>query len=192
MSQGFTSALTLPLPVASGGTGVGNGNWSATSLSLTNPLGITNGGTGLSVAPIANIGGTCTGTLNTSWNTVIYPTVIFDTTSSYNASTGVYTCPVKGRYVIYASFSVTGSSITAGNYVGIGISLSGGRVAVNVGRAAVSTGNGTFTSQVTSIYECNAGDTISIVSTTNYGTPSFGQLLDNAEFRLNITCVGSY
>ena len=159
---------------------------------LTLPLPIANGGTGISSAPIANIGGTCTGTLNTSWNTVIYPTVLFDTTSSYNASTGVYTCPVKGRYVIYASFSVSGGSITAGQYVGIGISISGGRVAVNVGRAAISSGNGTFTSQVSSIYECNAGDTISIVSRTEYGTPFYAQLLDNAEFRLNITCVGSY
>lgn len=192
MSQGFTSALPLPLPVASGGTGVSNSNWSATSLTLSSPLGISSGGTGISVAPIANIGGTCTGTLNTSWNSVVYPTVLFDTTSSYNASTGVYTCPVKGRYEVYASFSVTGGSITAGNYVGIAILINGGRVAVNIGRAAVSTGNGTFTNQVTSFYECNAGDTISINSVTNYGTPSFAQLLDNAEFRLNIICVGSY
>jgi hypothetical protein len=192
MSQGFTSPLTLPLPVASGGTGVANSNWTANSLTLTTPLAVTSGGTGIASAPILNVGGTCTGTLNTSWNAVIYPTVIYDTTSSYNASTGVYTAPVTGRYVIYASFSVTGSSITAGNYVGIAIGGSGGRIAVNVGRAAVSTGNGTFTNQVSSITELTAGATIQINSTTNYGTPSYGQLLDNAEFRLCITCVGAY
>jgi len=35
MSQGFTNALTLPLPVASGGTGVGNSNWTAGSLTFS-------------------------------------------------------------------------------------------------------------------------------------------------------------
>jgi hypothetical protein len=35
MSQGFTSSLTLPLPVASGGTGVGNSNWTAGSLTFS-------------------------------------------------------------------------------------------------------------------------------------------------------------
>jgi hypothetical protein len=35
MSQGFTSPLTLPLPVASGGTGVANSNWTAGSLTFS-------------------------------------------------------------------------------------------------------------------------------------------------------------
>jgi hypothetical protein len=35
MSQGFTSALNLPLPVASGGTGVANSNWTAGSLTFS-------------------------------------------------------------------------------------------------------------------------------------------------------------
>lgn len=35
MTQGFTNALTLPLPVASGGTGVGNSNWTAGSLTFS-------------------------------------------------------------------------------------------------------------------------------------------------------------
>jgi hypothetical protein len=35
MSQGFTSPLTLPLPVASGGTGVSNSNWTAGSLAFS-------------------------------------------------------------------------------------------------------------------------------------------------------------
>jgi hypothetical protein len=35
MSQGFTSPLTLPLPVASGGTGVSNSNWTAGSLTFS-------------------------------------------------------------------------------------------------------------------------------------------------------------
>jgi hypothetical protein len=35
MSQGFTNALTLPLPVASGGTGVANSNWTAGSLTFS-------------------------------------------------------------------------------------------------------------------------------------------------------------
>jgi len=159
---------------------------------VTGTLPVANGGTGIATAPICNVGGTCTGTLNTSWNTVVYPTVVYDTTSSYNSSTGVYTVPVTGRYIIYASFSVTGASITAGNYVGIAIGGSGGRIAANVGRAAVSTGNGAFTNQVSSIAQLTAGATIEINSITNYGTPSYGQLIDNAEFRLCITCVGAY
>jgi hypothetical protein len=159
---------------------------------LTLPIPVNQGGTGITTAPIFSATGTATGTLNTSFNGVVYPTVSFDTTSSYNASTGIYTAPVKGRYVIYGSFSVTGVSITAGNYVGIAIAQNGNRRALNVGRAAVSTGNGTFTSQVTSIYQLNAGDTVQILSVTNYGTPSYSALLEDAEFRFNVTCIGSY
>jgi hypothetical protein len=159
---------------------------------VTGTLPIANGGTGITIAPIFSATGITTGTLNTSFNDVIYPTVSFDTTSSYNASTGIYTAPVTGRYVIYGSFSVTASSITAGNYVGIAIAQNGNRRAINVGRAAVSSGNGTFTNQVTSILQLSANDTVQILSVTNYGTPSYGPLLEDTEFRFAVTCMGAY
>lgn len=53
---------------------------------------------------------------NNAYATVVYEDRIFDTHSSMNTSTGVYTIPVSGNYEIYARLGYNGFAWTVGKY----------------------------------------------------------------------------
>lgn len=86
----------------------------------------------------------------TASHPLIFNTVIYDTTSSYSTSTGLYTCPVAGYYQVSGNFGSTGTP-------GVGLYKNGSLYSVIA--------NPPVAGQIiaaTAIIQCNAGDTLSI------------------------------
>lgn len=131
--------------------------------------------------------GTCTGTLNGSFNQAIYGTMVNDSHGAYNTTTGNYTVPVSGYYDVAAGFTCTGATVTQGNTNSIQIMVNSTAVATEVGRAGFTSANATFSNKVAanSIY-CIAGDVIKIMSRSDYTTPSYAVLIDNSEFYFTV------
>lgn len=88
---------------------------------------------------------------------LIYPTVKYDTNSAYNASTGVYTAPSTGPYIVTAYFDMTGNVplavlVNGSNYAMLGVANSNG---VGSGSATV------FATSGQSISICSVGASVS-------------------------------
>jgi len=85
---------------------------------------------------------------------IAFPVVTFDTTGSYNTSTGGFTCPVSGIYTVsVASFNPSASSAFFVNKNGTQIG------ALMNGNGAVYSGSANF--------KCVAGDVLSVVAGTS-------------------------
>lgn len=82
---------------------------------------------------------------------LIYPTVKYDTNSAYNASTGIYTAPSTGPYIITAYFDMTGN-------VPLGVYVNGSLYSM----LGVANGNGVGSGSATVF--ANSGQSIYIVS----------------------------
>jgi hypothetical protein len=97
-----------------------------------------------------------------SGNPIIVPTVTFDTTGSYNASNGRFTCPSAGFYKMY----------------GMGVSASGGGITLSIYKNAViqtDLGNTDSNSEITytGLVSCVAGDLIDIRPSATYDATAF-------------------
>lgn len=112
--------------------------------------------------------------VSTSVSVLSTTTVVFDTTSvnvgnHYNTSTGLFTCPVSGRYI----FSFFGLFHDISNYVYGGIAVNGSLATNSVTaqfHSPQSTGNYEQMT-VSNILNLAAGDTVSIMWQANGGTP---------------------
>jgi hypothetical protein len=133
-------------------------------------------------------GGVCTGTIDGSYNQAVYPGLANDTHGAY--SSGTYTIPSPGFYNIAAGFSITGATITQGNHAAIQIRVNASALAQTMHRAGFTSLNASATNHVSAnaVY-CVAGDTIKIMSTSSYTTPSYSALLDSAEFYFTVNRV---
>lgn len=85
-----------------------------------------------------------------SGNPIIFPTVTFDTNAGYNASTGRYTAPVSGQYVIGGALSAANTGVAVSVYVNAVL-----RAKVGV---TDSSGNGTISGLISVV----AGDIIDL------------------------------
>lgn len=135
--------------------------------------------------------GTPTGTLaGGAYNTTTFPTKGTDTHSAYSG--GTYTIPATGTYSISAGFSISGATVTSGNYVGIMIAKNGSGIASQLLRAVETSASGTQTSTVSVTgYKFNAGDLVTIKGTSNYTTPAYAAaLLDASENFFSIVRTG--
>jgi C1q domain len=54
-------------------------------------------------------------TINNTTPTIIYEVEAWDTHNAYNTSTGEFTCPVAGKYLISGGFTTTGTATTVGH-----------------------------------------------------------------------------
>ena len=115
--------------------------------------------------------------------TLIYDTKVFDQANAYNASTGVYTCPVTGLYLIRASWSLAGVSASTLNVISL---KNGTNNAMHIAPPLAATG--ALLAQISTLDQCNAGDTITFNAQT--ATASATSRLAMAETHMAIACLG--
>ena len=106
----------------------------------------------------ASVTGNYTGG-SSSGSTLIFPTVVSDTTASYSTSTGKFTAPQSGYLQIYGWFQSTNSAIMINAYVN-GSSVS------TVGYVQ---GNAT---NISGLVKVNAGDLVNLAPSANLGASS--------------------
>lgn len=93
---------------------------------------------------------------NSNTQTMTFATKAFDTHNAYNTSTGIYTVPVSGKYLLTANIRFTAYS--ASDSPQVRIYKNGTKVAAG-GTIAFTTSNGWFAA-VSDFESCNAGDTL--------------------------------
>lgn len=105
--------------------------------------------------------------IGTSSAVVVFPNKLFDSHGGYNASTGVYTVPISGKYrvtsMIYAPATISSSSASASNNIFHSVTKNG----VNDGLLSnwilpVVVSGETAALNGSCIHMCNAGDTLQI------------------------------
>lgn len=120
-----------------------------------------------------------------------YATQVFDTHNAYNTSTGIYTCPVSGKYQVSGTVNFASSLYSAGNGLQTTIykngSASGAGASVVVAAAlTVSIG-----SSVVSTIGCFAGDTLEIRSSNNRTAGATTLATGASQNHIEITRVGN-
>lgn len=104
---------------------------------------------------------------------VIFDTVLFDLGSNYSTSTGIFTCPNNGQYLVCVN--ITFNTLTIVNTIGEVRILIGGatfnRAALNPG--AVQTG-GLYSFGFSIVIPATAGETIQIGALVSGGTKTVG------------------
>ena len=106
---------------------------------------------------------------NNAYTTVVYEDRVFDSHSAMNTSTGVYTVPVSGNYIIYASLSYNSFAWTASKYyesvirknsAQVGVSTNQTEASATYVKSSQTSHSGTFTK----------GDTIDIQTYQDSGS----------------------
>ena len=103
---------------------------------------------------------------NTAY-TIIFDNTFFDTTSSFNTGTGVYTFPATGTYLMTAGISVQNISATHLSGTSQIVTTARNYRIANVSWFAVSTSGATYYVVGSAIVDATAGDTASVVITVN-------------------------
>jgi len=125
---------------------------------------------------------------NSVSSTVIYGTKDFDSHNSYNSSTGVFTAPISGTYLITGSVAFSGLTINTGEII-LQADKNGGAY-TRLGRVPI--GNSSFLGINGSVtMRLQAGETAQIVCYQSNGAT---RSLENTALgnRINITRVGNY
>jgi len=113
----------------------------------------------------AKYGGT-TSSLGGSDGIIKFSTKAFDTTASYDPSTGLFTCPFSGKYRISTKFLTT---ITLTETQGINVILykNGAAVSYHNPTKGIAITAGDVCSDFSDIIDCVAGDTLGIYAVTS-------------------------
>jgi hypothetical protein len=111
-------------------------------------------------------------------------TVSWDTDAAYNTSTGVYTCPVAGKYLV--SFQAPAQSVAAGNFVQGQLRQNGATKSRNQTYAQAASQN-TY-NLIVDTFTCAAGDTLEAWVA---GSTSMNGLVGELATHLAITWVGA-
>ena len=114
--------------------------------------------------------------------TYIANTLDYDTTSSYNDATGVYTVPITGKYFFSGGISWSNISAAAG-HTAIVLALQNGASSLaqeNIG--VTSNSSGVLIQNISSVALCSAGDQVYLWGQVFTGTQTVGITAGNLTF----------
>jgi hypothetical protein len=134
---------------------------------LTLPLPISNGGTGTSVAPSTFYVNTANTTVN-GLSVVKYSNVINDSASAYSTSTGLYTIPRAGWYIVNANIKFTNYNYGAGAITQMNIYQNSTVIASTLTTPTAYNSTAPALNAGT-VYYFTAGDTVSVQGFGNLG-----------------------
>ncbi len=130
--------------------------------------------TGATVTATLSAGGTLAGT---GLFQLQYTTKDFDDNSSYNATGGIYTCPVTGKYEVTASVGITAATASAAAFASLYTQLAG---AIHAGQTVwfATAATKPVVPVVSDMVNCTSGQTISTAVNISAGTtPSIASSL---------------
>jgi len=127
-----------------------------------------------------------------SGNAIPFATKLYDSHGGYNTSTGVYTCPVSGKYQVTATTLTASVSTSAGEVYGITVTQAGSASVVREGvyDRAQATVTKPFYAGVNASFNCIAGDTLTVKWSENIGAVNLSA--DGNQNHLEIIRVGNY
>ena len=158
-----------------------------TATNVTGIVAVANGGTGLS----ANYNGryfSSTTTISGSLATVVYATKGFDDQSSYNNSTGIWTCPATGKYQFNAGIATAGT-IALNSALDMQIQQSGSASQISEDLVDGASGLTNLSTSVGDIFNCVAGDTVKVQVSSGATTPTI--VSSNSRNYFSWTRIGS-
>lgn len=112
-------------------------------------------------------------TIGTSFANYVFGTKDFDTHNAYNASTGIFTCPVTGKYLVAESVFTTNVTLSTTQFYNTEILLGGSQQSAS----QITGGGGTsviYQSGLTDIVNCTQGGTINVGTRSSVATTSNG------------------
>jgi len=107
-----------------------------------------------------------TGTLATAIATIKYETVVYDVGNNYSTSSGRFTCPVAGRYLVTANSNVNMGSATGVTFHEL---YKNGSVYIRAYDAYGYQTNTWYQNSITAVVDCNTNDYIEIKLRCNSG-----------------------
>lgn len=156
----------------------GNGNNSVNTLTV-------NGGENVTYMSITSISGPTTissqepvnayyttsggNTVGTSATLITFSTKVFDSFNAYSTSTGLYTCPIPGKYLVIGVCISNSVNLSTSQAFTIQL-FKNGSVYAFIGRERGSGLSDNHAASGSVIVECNAGDTIALYSFSGVAT----------------------
>lgn len=130
---------------------------------------------------------------NTSTNTtVLYDTIVKDSHGAFSTSTGIFTCPVPGQYLVAPTIRYVGAQTwTAGNYLDMNVLLNSTSKYARSFDVITTGSTGQELSGAT-IIGCLAGETIKVQTSHNRTGGSINLFGSQTQNTLSITKVGNY
>jgi hypothetical protein len=104
--------------------------------------------------------------LNNGPNTLLYGTKGFDSHGAYNTSTGIYTFPAPGKYLLSATYVVTGLATTA-QFIILTANINSGSLIYTLGQTPGDGATTTFSVNGSTIINAKAGDTLQLQLATS-------------------------
>lgn len=145
----------------------GAGNNSSSTISGSTRLQIFKLNNPAQIAPMDFIGcnySTNSGQAVVTGNTIIFEDRVYDSSLSYNTSTGVYTVNVSGKYRLYYNLNTAAISATVGNLFGAQM-IQAGSVSVSKDGSydvCQNTTSREYFSQGENTFDCIKGDTLKV------------------------------
>lgn len=141
-----------------------------TATNVTGVVAQANGGTGLTTSYNGRYFSSTT-TISGSLATVVYATKGFDAQSSYNNSTGIWTCPVTGKYQFNAGIATAGT-VALNSALDMQIQQSGSASQISEYLVDGAAGLTNLSTSVSDIFNCVAGDTVKVQVSSGATTPT--------------------
>jgi hypothetical protein len=102
-----------------------------------------------------------TTTISSSLATVVYATKGWDTHGAYNNSTGIWTCPVSGKYEFNAAIDTAGTYVL-NNILDLQVQQSGSSSQISESKIFAPGAATNLTASVPDLFYCQSGDTIKV------------------------------